>query len=784
MRRAIAIDLAPNYQADDVRLALALLVQPRRWVPGDAPTRLAQAVQQLLPGRMVLPFGSARAALWALLRSFAWPAGDEVLLQAFTCVAVPAAVRWAGLRPVFVDIAPRTFNLDPADLAAKITTRSRAVIVQHTFGYPAALDDIRLVAAQSGLALVEDCAHALGATYRGQPLGTLGDAAVFSFGRDKALSGVFGGLAATPQSEVAARLHAFLAQQTQPAPRDWVARQLLQPVVTSAARATLHRLGFGRALLRVARRLGMLSLAVEPAEYRGRPPSFQSYQMPNALAELALHQWQKLEQFTRHRQTLAATYRQRLQGQGGVQLPVAVAQAAPAPIRFPLTCRDPARVLQAASRVGVHLGEWYRPVIAPPGVAALDLGYLPGSCPRAEAAATGVVNLPTHIGVNQRDAERIAALVAAAVARRPMSGWTNRQPGTSGQAPPLVNGGQGRGLHVAAVATREAWDACLARLRPPTFLQSWAWGEFNRRQGNEVFRLGLFPAGGTGDPVGLALVVLITARRARFLFCPHGPVIASPFASAALVALVAYLQPLARRCGASFLRISSQFPDAPESVRLFSRLRFRPAPIHMHPELAWLLDLTPDVGSLLAGMRKTMRHLIRKSQRLGMTVRSGATPADAATFLALYRSTAQRQHFVAFSEGYVRDELAAFGADAQIFLAEHLGKVLAGAVIVFAGSSAFYHHGASLTPNNNLPAAYLLHWEVIRAAKRRGCRWYNFWGIAPPHRLGHPWAGLTAFKQGFGGHSEAYLPAQDYPLAARYWLNYVVERFRRVRRGF
>lgn len=415
MRRAIAVDLAPNYEADDVWLALTLLLQPRRWVPGDAPTRLAQAVHRLLPRRTVLPFGSARTALWAVLASFAWPAGEEVLLQAFTCVAVPAAVRWAGLRPVFVDIAPRTFNLDPADLAAKITSRSRAVIVQHTFGYPAALDDIRLVAKQSGLAVVEDCAHALGATYRGQPLGTFGDAAVFSFGRDKALSGVFGGLAATPDSAVAARLHAFWSDQTQPAALTWVARQLLQPVVTSVARATLHRLGFGRALLRVARRVGALSLAVEPAEYRGEPPSFQRYRMPNALAELALHQWEKLEQFTRHRQSLAAIYQQRLQGHGGVQLAVAVDQAVPAPIRFPFTCRDPARVIEAASRVGVHVGEWYRPVIAPPGVAPYHVGYVPGSCPRAEAASAGVVNLPTHIGVNQPDAERIAALVAAAV---------------------------------------------------------------------------------------------------------------------------------------------------------------------------------------------------------------------------------------------------------------------------------------------------------------------------------------------------------------------------------
>lgn len=336
---------------------------------------------------------------------------------------------------------------------------------------------------------------------------------------------------------------------------------------------------------------------------------------------------------------------------------------------------------------------------------------------------------------------------------------------------------------MAAITTQARWDACLDQLRPPTFLQSWAWGEFNRRQGNEIFRLGLFPAGGTGDPVGLALVVLITARRARFLFCPHGPVISSPFASASLAALVAYLQPLARRRGASFLRISSQFPDTRQSSRVFSHLRFRPAPIHMHPELAWILDLRQSPAEIFSSMRKTMRNQIRRAERLGVTVSEGRGADALDLFGRLYRRTAERQQFVAFPERYLADEMAAFSAGASIFLAHYQGEVLAGAVVIFSGNSGFYHHGASGPTSVHVPAAYVLQWEIIQAAIRRGCRWYNFWGIAPPHRPHHPWAGLTAFKQGFGGFAQAYLPAQDKIFTARYWPNYVLEKFRKARRG-
>ncbi len=356
-------------------------------------------------------------------------------------------------------------------------------------------------------------------------------------------------------------------------------------------------------------------------------------------------------------------------------------------------------------------------------------------------------------------------------------------PFAANSASPGPCASEGRGVRIRLVTDRGRWQECLDRLAPPTFLQSWEWGEFNRRQGNRVFRLGL-TAGDEGRQLdGLALLVSIAARRARFLFCPHGPVLPANRAAEWLPPIVGFLKELARQEQAHFIRVSSQLPDTGESWRLFRRLGFRPAPIHMHPELAWMLDVTPDVARLMSGMRKTMRQGIRKAMRLGVTVTAGRTAADLSAFLDLYRVTAQRQHFVAFPGQYLADELAAFGAAAQIFLARFHGEVLSGAFIVFSGRSGFYHHGCSRPTREPIPAAYLLQWEVIQAVKRRGCAWYNFWGIAPPHRPRHPWAGLTAFKQGFGGLARAYLPAQDLRLTSRYWLNYWVEKMRKVRRG-
>lgn len=411
MRRGIATDLAPNYERDDVSLALRLIAQPRRWISGDAVERLQSHLRQWLPAEHVVAFGSGRTALWAALSALRLQPSDEVLLQAFTCVAVPAAVQWAGGRPVYVDVAPGTYNLDPADLARKITARSRAVIVQHTFGYPAPLDEVTALAQRHGLTVVEDCAHAIGARYRGRHLGTFGQFAVFSFGRDKALSSVFGGAVATSHDGSAARLTEFRDRLTRPPPPGWVRRQLLHPAITSAARQTLCVGGVGKVILRLARWSYLIAPAVEAAEHSGLPPSFRAYRLPNALAELALHQWGKLDRFVRHRQEVSAAYAAALAS--SVRLPQVVAGGTPAPIRLPLEFRAREQLVAAAARAGVYLGEWYHPVIAPPGVRFNRIGYAPGACPTAERAAAAVVNLPTHVHVQPRDVQRIVALVRA-----------------------------------------------------------------------------------------------------------------------------------------------------------------------------------------------------------------------------------------------------------------------------------------------------------------------------------------------------------------------------------
>ena len=136
-----------------------------------------------------------RMAFFYVLRALGVPPGSEIVFPALTFWVVPEMARAMGLTPVFADVDPETFCLDPDALERAITARTRAVVPTHLYGLPCDMDRIMAVARRHGLHVIEDCAHALGASYRGRPVGTFGDAGFFSFQTLKPLNTYGGGMA-------------------------------------------------------------------------------------------------------------------------------------------------------------------------------------------------------------------------------------------------------------------------------------------------------------------------------------------------------------------------------------------------------------------------------------------------------------------------------------------------------------------------------------------------------------------------------------------------------------
>lgn len=330
---------------------------------------------------------------------------------------------------------------------------------------------------------------------------------------------------------------------------------------------------------------------------------------------------------------------------------------------------------------------------------------------------------------------------------------------------------------------RSRWTAFLDTQKPHTFLQSWEWKQTNEGLGHEVIALGLYR---DAELVATALTIFTKARRGSFLLVPHGPIFASSInQEEAWKLFTKEWKKLAKEKQAIFVRICPLQTDTEDTKTLFHHLGFRPAPIHQHPELAWMLDLRSTEEDMLKNARKTTRQSLRKAEEAGMTVEFLDTPSGIENFWQVYKTTAIRQQFTPFSRIYLDTECRAFAQEKHLLIAigRIQNQVVSAAIVTLAHGSAFYHHGASdntLFPK--VPAAHLLQWRIIQEAKKRGCDYYNFWGVVPETATQHPWHGLSLFKRGFGGFEEAYLHAHDLPLSPRYWLTYFIETLRRKRR--
>lgn len=361
----ISCSLSPNTERDDIFAALRTLCTPWKWKYG----RALIEVKKNFPDKTIF-FNSGRSALLAILKAFDIGAGDEVIVQAFTCVAVPNSVAWSGAKPVFADI-DETYNLDPRDVEKKITHRTKAVIVQHTFGMPAQIAKIQTIAKKNKLFIIEDFAHTMSLPIRG-------DAAFYSFGRDKVVSSVWGGAAIINEKYdmTNAKLKLKQFQEKVPMPGYfWIFQQLLHPIAFSII-LLLYDVTIGKIILVVAQKLHLLSFPVYKEEKVGRKPNDFPAKYPNALAALLVNQLNKLDRYTQQRKEASKVY--------GREFPY---------LRFPLRVENPTQEIAKAKKHGILLGNWYHNVIDP------ESPYKPVDCPKADLAAKHIINLPTRISV-------------------------------------------------------------------------------------------------------------------------------------------------------------------------------------------------------------------------------------------------------------------------------------------------------------------------------------------------------------------------------------------------
>ncbi|MBN1168322.1 DegT/DnrJ/EryC1/StrS family aminotransferase, partial [Candidatus Woesebacteria bacterium] len=327
----------------------------------------------------------------------------------FTCIAVCNSITWNKAKPIYVDIGD-DLNIDPDDLEKKITKNSKAIIMQHTFGIPAEVEKIKTIAKKKGLVIIEDCAHALGAAYKNKPLGTFSKVSFFSFGRDKALSSVFGGMILTRDKLLYEKLKKLRDKLDHPS-NFWIFQQLMHPLLMSFVKPT-YNLGFGKItlgkmLLFISQKMKLLSFPVYEDEKKGIRPGIFPAKIPGALAILATNQLKKLERFVGHRREIAKVYRDKLKSTGFRIIKLKEGESL---LRFPVLTPDAQNIHESMKSEGILLGNWYNCPIVPCADESVTR-YVNGSCKNTEDLSSQILNLPTYIGITKKDAEEISELV-------------------------------------------------------------------------------------------------------------------------------------------------------------------------------------------------------------------------------------------------------------------------------------------------------------------------------------------------------------------------------------
>ncbi|HEV2251215.1 MAG TPA: DegT/DnrJ/EryC1/StrS family aminotransferase [Candidatus Limnocylindria bacterium] len=296
--------------------------------------------------------------------------GDEVIMPDFTMISSAFAVCYCGAMPVLVDADPETWNMDVAQIAARIGPRTKAIMAVHIYGHPTDMDPLVALAKDHGLAVLEDAAEAHGAEYKGRRCGSLGDLAAFSFYANKAITTGEGGMVVTSDARLADECR------------------------------SLRNLAFPRTGGRVYRhdRIGF------------------NYRMSNLQGALGLAQLERIDTYVAARRSHAARYSERLASSGGLQLPVERSWARNSYWMYGVVLRDDARVGrdELAAHLtadGIETRPFFQPMHEQPALIRYGVRAT-GSYPVAERLAARGLYLPSGSDLADADIDRVCERIA------------------------------------------------------------------------------------------------------------------------------------------------------------------------------------------------------------------------------------------------------------------------------------------------------------------------------------------------------------------------------------
>lgn len=371
-----------------------------------------------------------RMAFYYILRALELPSGSEIIFPALTFWVVPEIARRAGLKPVFVDVDARTFNLDPAKIEAAITEHTRVIVPTHLYGQPCRMREIMRIAAKHKLTVIEDCAQAAGARYRGRRVGTFGAASFFSFQMLKGINTYGGGMVLTDDLGIADKVRAQAEAEPSQTSGDLIKRF----ATGVAARSLVSPKGFawwGQPLGAAASLVtdGDLSKYFwEKIRPLDRFPRAYRRRFSNVQAILGLRALERLDEFNERSREHAEIYTRGLAASPAIQTPYVDAEVEPVYYQYCIYLSNPRCAKRRAIRSGVDFETTHVDVCS----ALPLLGQFAASCPQAELTAEAL-QLPVYSRLRTSDVERVLKIVLQVTADLPPLYKRTVAPSTEGE---------------------------------------------------------------------------------------------------------------------------------------------------------------------------------------------------------------------------------------------------------------------------------------------------------------------------------------------------------------
>lgn len=408
----ITNSLGSNYTAEDRTLALKLLFQPWKWRDGPETEQLKDTILNIIPGRIasfqIELFLKGRHAIFEALRKLGIGHNDEVIVQAFTCVAVVQPILDLGATPIYVDVDSKNLNPSFEQIKKAVTPKTKAVILQHTLGYINRENDkIVKWCHDRKIFIIQDLTHAIGANtfkedgplLRQKTVLSMPDAIILSFSQDKVIDGVSGGALITFNNLHDKKDFNYLNNCS----FKYIGKLLFYPLITYLIRLT-YKYEIGKIIHFCAKNLDLLP---SPLDSPAKPAA-----LPNTLASLALNQLKRLDEIISHRRDIALTYDRTLNQKFKLVTINDINHSSN--LRYPIWVEDRDELEKKLTKYGYYLMDhWYDAPVSPGWVDNSEVKYRPGSCPNAEVLSKHIFNLPAHINITEEKAEQLAGYVNA-----------------------------------------------------------------------------------------------------------------------------------------------------------------------------------------------------------------------------------------------------------------------------------------------------------------------------------------------------------------------------------